>query len=136
MAIDINIGALCLVRQNGSFFGPTVWVARAPDGDGHWSLLRKTAGGRSKREGRSGVGRGDLIVIKAAPAYQAGDVVWHKALRYLCLADRGDLGVELTVPENSVPLRRGGFNVRVPAGNTLTVRIWCLSKWIEKGIEA
>ena len=79
MAIDINIGALCLVRQNGSFFGPTVWVARAPDGDGHWSLLRKTAGGRSKREGRSSVGCGDLIVIKAAPAYQAGDVVWHKA---------------------------------------------------------
>ena len=90
----------------------------------------------AKREGRSSVGCGDLIVIKAAPAYQAGDVVWHKA----CVTSASPTAA---ISASSSPCRKtrcrcaaAEFNVRVPAGNTLTVRIWCLSKWIEKGIES
>jgi hypothetical protein len=45
--INLDIGALVLVRQSGALFGPTIWVAQASDGNGQWSLIRKARRRRS-----------------------------------------------------------------------------------------
>jgi hypothetical protein len=54
MAIDINIGALCLVRQNGSFFGP-----RREHRDGR--RARPRAGNSRKRPASRGGARLRLV---------------------------------------------------------------------------
>ena len=70
--------------------------------------------------GISGVaGEGDLVEILTAKTYQIGDVVEHHGKQHLVLSDDGD-EITLAVPEDRVPLR-GGYTVRVAAGNSTLV---------------
>jgi hypothetical protein len=114
----ISPGAIVTVRQ----YGAALWVVLRPASDGRaWHLRGKLVDYRGRSAFRGHIaGAGDITVIRDAPTYQVGDVVERNGLRHVVLRDLGDDGVELAVPEDRVPLK-GGYTVRVPAGNTTVV---------------
>ena len=55
-------------------------------------------------------------MIKDAEVYEIGSTVTYEGLDHLVLADLGDDGVEVGVPEHGVQTR-GGDVIRIPSGN-------------------
>ena len=112
----ISSGCICTCWQTGA----QLWVVRSAAPNGSWHLVGKRIDSLGRKRFTSRVaGEGDLVEILAAKTYEVGDVVERHGLRHVVLADNGD-DVELAVPEDRVPLR-GGYTVRVAAGNSTLV---------------
>jgi hypothetical protein len=112
----VAVGDLCLCRQTDT----VLWVAVRADDSGRWFLKSKQIDGRGRAAygGRSSVGVGDIVAVKAAPQYQVGEILKHNGLDHKVLVDHGD-EVELLTPSHSRPLADG--RVRVRGGNRITV---------------
>ena len=112
----ITPGCTCTCRQTGA----QLWVVRSAAPNGRWHLVGKRTDtlGRKRFTNRV-AGEGDLVEILAAKTYQIGDVVERHGKRHVVLSDDGD-EITLAVPEDRVPLR-GGYTVRVAAGNSTLV---------------
>ena len=65
------------------------------------------------------VGEGDIVVLRAAPHYEAGAAVVHDNVQHTVAVDHGDT-VTLIVPASRRPLKGSG-HLHIDAGKTLTV---------------
>ena len=112
----IAVGSTVTCRQTGA----QLWVVRSAAPNGRWHLVGKRTDTLGRRRfTKRVVGNGDVVEILAAKTYRVGDVVEHHGKQHVVLSDDGD-EITLATPETRVP-HRGGYTVRVAAGNSTLV---------------
>ena len=65
------------------------------------------------------VGEGDMVLVRDAPSYAAGDMVEHDGVQLTVIEDRGD-AVLFSVPASRFRTR-GGDYLHVAKGNTTEI---------------
>lgn len=109
----IEPGAIVMCRQTQT----QLWVvvrSAAPEGSWHCRAKRIDQYGRHDTTSRI-IGQGDLVLVRAAPNFSAGEAVAVGGVEHEVVCDLGEQ-IELVAPEVSRPLP-GGNALRMAAGN-------------------
>ena len=119
----LSPGAVCKL----SGFGSRLWIAKEPVADHlgeftRYRLICKRLDHRGRSDYQTHIaGIHDVVVVHDAETYEVGSTVRYAGLDHLVLADLGDDGVELGVPEHGVKTK-GGNIIRIPATNVRVVQ--------------
>ena len=116
----ISAGAICTAPH---YTGAALWVAvraAAPDGSWHCRTKRVDEHGRADTSSRI-FGREDLVVVKSAPVFNAGDTVKFAGAEHIVAQDLGDT---VTVIATAAPpaLRSGGAMYHDGGKRTVSVK--------------